>query len=67
LENEVKDDLIDGDHVLTGIILHHTSDKSLREEKARDPEMIWGTVVNPVLNELDTMVQIINPRTQWLQ
>lgn len=67
MENKVKDDLIDGDHVLTGIILHHASDERLREEKARDPEMIRGAEVNPVLNELDTIVQIINPRTEWLQ
>jgi hypothetical protein len=43
LENEVKDYLIDGDHVLTGVVLHHTSDECLREEEARNPEMIRGS------------------------
>lgn len=45
---EVKAKLIDGDLVLSGIILERTSEESLREKEARDPEGGWGTTFNPL-------------------
>jgi len=40
--------LIDGDDILSGIVLEHTCDECLREEESRDPEDIWCTLLDPV-------------------
>ena len=45
---EVKAELIDGDLVLSSIILERTSEESLREEETGDPERCWGTAFNPL-------------------
>jgi len=65
--NDVREaDLIDSDGVLTGEILLRTSEEGLREEEARDPEDVGGALVEPVGQELDTVVAIDDPRGQWL-
>ena len=54
-------DLIDRNRVLSGIVLLSSSEESLWEEEAGDPEDIRGAIVVPVLQEIDTIVAVLDP------
>lgn len=64
---EGEGELIDRDLVLSGVSLQGTSHETLWEEQARDPEALWRAVLQPIVNELDTLNQIGVPWSKWLQ
>ena len=43
------------DDIFSGIILKSSSNESLREEETTDPENIWCSIVNPFLQELNSI------------
>lgn len=49
-------ELINSDLALTGIVLESTREESLREEQTTDPEGRWCALVDPALEEVDTVV-----------
>lgn len=58
---EVKVNGIDGDHILSCVVLLGTSQEGLCEIEARDPEYWWCTMVNPVLDELEASQEVLDP------
>lgn len=54
-------ELIDGDDVVTGIVLLRTSEEGLWEEESRDPVDCWSAVVVPILKESYSLNQICDP------
>lgn len=63
----VEGQLINGDLAFTRIVLQSSGEESLGEEEPRDPEGRWGTLVEPVLEEGSSLVEVNNPRGKWLQ
>lgn len=55
---EVVLNVIDGDLVLSGVILSHTGKERVSEMETRDPEDWWGTVINPVLILIESLHQV---------
>ena len=53
---EVVAKLIDGDLVLSCVVLEGTREESLWEEETRDPEGSWGSAVNPFGEERDPII-----------
>jgi len=64
---EVKGKLIDSDLVLASEVLQRACEEGLWEEESRDPEGVWSSAVDPLGQEVDSLVQIIDPRGQWFQ
>lgn len=50
--------------MLAGIVLQSSSQESLWEEEARNPETFRRTEVNPFLKELYSGIQILSPGSQ---
>jgi hypothetical protein len=65
LHIEVK--LVDGDHVLSRIVLQTTCEERLREEQSTQPEHCRGASLNPLLKEVYSVIQILSPRCKGLQ
>jgi len=65
VERELK--LVDGNLVTTGVSLQGTSQETLREEQTRDPEGHGGTVLQPVVHEDNTLLQVNVPGGKWLK
>ena len=57
---EVKRDLINGNCVLSGVVLLDTSEETLSKVETRHPETCWSTVFNPAINELKTFNEVYN-------
>jgi len=53
---EVEGKLIDSDLVLTSEVLQRTREEGLWEEESRDPESVWSTSINPLGQEVDSLV-----------
>lgn len=64
---EVVAELIDSDLVFTSIVLKRAREEGLREEEARDPEGGRRSLINPLGQEADPLVKIIDPGGQWLE
>lgn len=64
--NMVKTDLIDSDRVLSGVVLLSSSKEGLWEEESGDPEDIWSSVVEPVDQEIDSIIAVLDPGSEWL-
>ena len=64
---EVVAELVDRDLVLTGVILQRTREEGLGEEETGDPESGWGSRLDPLNQEGDPLVQIVDPRGEWLE
>ncbi len=64
---ELETESVDCNLAAARTVLHRARQESLREEETRRPENIWGTVVEPVLKESDSFVQILNPGSQRFQ
>jgi hypothetical protein len=62
----VIDQFINGNLILSGIILHSSSQETLSEEKLADPEEGWNTIDDPSLEELKSCFEILNITTKWL-
>jgi hypothetical protein len=56
IDLSLKVKLIDGNNMLSGIILENTSKEGLWEEESRDPEYSWGTSFYPFLKENNSVV-----------
>lgn len=61
LDDKAEADLIDGDIVLSRVVLLRTSEESLREEESRNPEANRSSIVKPVGQEFDSIVAVLNP------
>jgi hypothetical protein len=48
-------DFVDGDGVLSGEVLQHAGEEGLREEETAEPEAVGGVVVDPILEELESV------------
>lgn len=59
--------LVNSDYVLSCIVLQHSSDKRLREEEPRNPEVIGSAIIDPVLEERNAIVEILCPRRERFQ
>ena len=51
---KVKINLVNSDHMLPCIVLLHSSEEALGEEEPREPERARGSVLNPLLHELES-------------
>jgi len=58
---KLKGEFIDGNLALTGIVLKRTCEEGLWEEEPRDPEGRRGSLVDPVHEEVNSVVEIDNP------
>ena len=43
---------------MTGVILEGSSEKSLREKEAANPENRWNAIMDPSLQEIDPLKQV---------
>lgn len=64
---EVELDGIDGDLVLSGVVLFHTSQERVNEMETRNPEARRMAVVNPALVLLESLQDIYNERGEGLE
>jgi len=64
---EVILQLVNGDLVFTGIVLQGTCEEGLREEEARDPECGRRTLLDPLSEEVDPLIEIIDPGGKRLE
>ena len=64
---ELETECVDCNLAAARTVLHSARQEGLREEETRRPENIWGSVVEPVLQEGDSFVQIFNPGSQGFQ
>mmetsp|Transcript_4931 Transcript_4931/g.17633 ORF Transcript_4931/g.17633 Transcript_4931/m.17633 type:complete len:201 (-) Transcript_4931:434-1036(-) len=58
---------VDGDFVFPRIVLQRPGEKRLREEKTADPVHRRRAFVDPVVDELNALEQVEDPRRQRLQ
>lgn len=64
---EVIIEKINGDVVLSSIVLLSASNEALREEEARDPEDVWQSIALPVSKPLQSFKQVLGVATQTLE
>lgn len=57
----IKVQLIDSDDMLSSVILKTSSEECLGEEESTDPEHSWSASVDPFPQELDPIVQVLDP------
>jgi hypothetical protein len=60
-------EFINGNGVLSGVVLESTSKEGLGEEEPRDPIGWWHGLVNPLGNEVNSVVQIVDPGGERLK
>ena len=65
-DNIFEAELVNSDDVITRIVLLRSSQEGLWEEESRDPVDAWSAVAVPILKELNSFNQIVDPRCQWL-
>lgn len=66
-ELEIVSDLVDGNRVLSREVLKDTSEETLREEEARNPEDSWIADIYPSLEEGKPSLEISHIRSQRFQ
>jgi len=66
-DDVIVGDSIDGNLVLSGIVLEGTSEESLGEEESREPELNRSTLSNPIVQEVDSVIGIHDPRSKGLE
>ena len=66
-KQKVKINLIHSNCIFSSIILHNSSNKSLREKETRNPIVIWSTICYPIIYKIYTSINIINPWRKWFQ
>jgi hypothetical protein len=64
---EIETEFIDSNLALTRVVLESGGEESLGEEEPRDPEGGWCTLIEPVLEEGSSLVEINNPRSEGLE
>lgn len=65
--NRIETNFIDRCRGLTGIVLHNTSEESLREEEPREPIVVRRAEVDPFVYEIETLFEFLGPGGQWFQ
>ncbi len=60
-------DQIDGDSVLPSIVLLETGEETLGEVEARNPEVGRLALVDPRLNEVESLNEVDNVAGKWLE
>lgn len=64
---EVEGELVDGDGVLAGEVLHSAGEEGLSEEEARQPEDAGPSLVTPVLQGAEALAQVRHVAGQRLE
>ena len=64
---EIENELVNRDFVLSGIVLHRTSQETLREEELVDPEERRNALIDPLVEELQAHSQIRDVSSQRFQ
>ena len=62
-----KGDGVDGDDLLSGVILQRAGQEGLREKEPRDPEHRGDPIVHPALDKLHAVSQISHPGREGLE
>jgi len=55
---------VNGELVLSRIVLKGASQESLREEEAREPELDGCAMFDPIVEEVNSLIAIVDPRGQ---
>jgi hypothetical protein len=63
----VKVDSVDGNVISSSEILKSSSQEGLREEESREPVFDGSTSRKPILEEIDSVVAVNNPRSKRLE
>jgi hypothetical protein len=64
---KVEDQAIDGNTVLSGVVLNSTCEETLSEVELVDPEELRNAMVDPVLEELQTRFKVSNVTSERLE
>ena len=67
LNIEGEGELINGDIVLSRVVLEGSCEEGLREEESRHPEDSRRAMLDPISQEEDTIVKILDPRGERFQ
>jgi len=67
LDHVVPPDQIDSDRVLPGEVLLETRQEGLGEEEARDPEVAWLALINPLVDEIEALHEVDDVGGERLQ
>ena len=62
---EVHD--IDGNLVLSGVVLASTCQEAVSEEELIDPEDSWDAIIEPAFEELNTALHVFDIAAQWFE
>lgn len=63
----IEAEKIDGDTVLSGVVLLSTSQESLGEEESSDPKDLWESILSPLFEPLESGQQILHVSSQSLE
>jgi hypothetical protein len=63
---EVKLNLINGCSVLSCEVLLNTSEETLSEVESRDPIIRWFSILDPRIDEFESLDEVDNVRGKWL-
>ncbi len=63
----VKDKLVNRDLILSGIILETTGEETLSEIELVYPEERWNTLIDPSLEEFQSLLEILDITSKGLQ
>lgn len=64
---ETVGQLVYCDGLQSGIVLNVSGEESLREEETRDPENFRGSSLDPIVQEVDSVVAVKNPGCKWFE
>lgn len=67
IELEAEGNLVDSDSISSGVVLQVASEEGLWEEESGYPVDDWGTTGDPLVQEIDSSVAIVDPGSKWLQ
>lgn len=67
LDKIVEVNSVDGDVVLSSIVLQSSRQEGLGEEESREPEFDGRASGKPIFQEIDSVIAILNPRSEGLQ
>ena len=57
----LKVQFINGNDMLSSVVLQNTCEEGLWEEESTDPEHSWSTSFDPFLQESYSVIQVLNP------
>lgn len=64
---EVVSESINGDGVLSGVVLHSTGQESVSEEELVNPQTVWHTTSDPLVEEFKSFFEILDVTSQGLE